>query len=439
MCCGPGNFALLCVVYAASFAGGGFVGIFMPVLLSLAGLDQEEVGLVAASSPVAGILGVVLLGWLFDKKRAWRKGLYVAASAASFAVYLTVPVVVLLVQSHAFSLTVIAVMLAAALSSSAGVLLDAIAVETTKQNEYGKLRLFGAVGYGIGAAVMGVILYLANPEKKSLAMWLWHYGPAVVTNSVGLTTALFLKSQIEEKKIENASETETDSERLLTEGEAEKKKIAANASVRLSGSTVASLVLFGIVVLICGVCSGVINAFLFVFLSSLPDGTGLVQGVSVTVTTAFEIPVFFFSKWLLDRISVEWLVSCSLLAYCLRLLSYFLFAMYRPSAYYAFLSEVTHGLTFALLWAATVARVQALVKSGKTNSGIGMAVASCLSALGRAAGSFGAGAALKSGVSFANVWLVATASMGGIFVIWTIVAAVLTGCRLKREGEIKGL
>ncbi len=87
----------------------------------------------------------------------------------------------------------------------------------------------------------------------------------------------------------------------------------------LGGKMVFGLVLFLAVTLLCGAASGVINTFLFVFLDTLPQGdSGLIQGISVTVTTLFEIPIFYFSSALLDRISVEWLVSASLLGYVLR-------------------------------------------------------------------------------------------------------------------------
>jgi MFS family permease len=441
----PSNFVLLCVIYTFIYAGGGTVGVFMPVLLSMAGLSPEQVGLVSASSPIAGIFGVLLLGWLFDRKREWRKRIYVAASACAFAVYLTVPLVVILLPAHAFSLCIVAVMLAAAISSAAGTLLDAISIEATQQNEYGRLRLFGAVGYGLAAGVMGVILYLAHPADGSWQLWLWHYGPAVVTNCVGLGTALFLKPVREEKTpttTDSSTASESEKQQLTVQSDAENitpTSLTPSIVATLSASTIVSLVLFSLVVTVCGLASGVINSFLFVFLATLPEGSGLIQGLSVTVTTAFEIPVFFFSKSILERVSVEWLVCVSLVAYCLRILSYFLFALYRPLAYYALFSETLHGLTFALLWAATVARAQALVKAGISRSGMSMAVASGLSAIGRAGGSFGAGAALTGGRSWAQVWLVALGCMGGILVVWTVAAGFLTGCRLKKKGQLKGL
>jgi MFS family permease len=76
MCAPKGNFVLLALIYAFTYAGGGFVGIFIPVLLELAGLSSLQVGLVAASSPVAGVIGVIVLGWLFDRKKTWRKQVF---------------------------------------------------------------------------------------------------------------------------------------------------------------------------------------------------------------------------------------------------------------------------------------------------------------------------------------------------------------------------
>jgi hypothetical protein len=87
----------------------------------------------------------VLLGWLFDRKQTWRKQLYVLSTVISFAFYCCIPAGVLFLETDAFAMTIVCVMLAAAISSASGNLLDAIAVETTKQNEYGKLRLFGGV------------------------------------------------------------------------------------------------------------------------------------------------------------------------------------------------------------------------------------------------------------------------------------------------------
>jgi hypothetical protein len=119
--------------------------------------------------------------------------------------------------------------------------------------------------------------------------------------------------------------------------------------------------------------------------------------------------------------------------------SYYLFAMFKPVVYYALLSETLHGLTFALLWAATMARAQALVKGGYVSAGAATAVAASVSALGRTAGSLGSGFALQAGISIENVWNLLLLAMAGLFVIWTIAACILTNCTLHKKHEIKGL
>ncbi len=165
------NFGLLALIYAFTYAGGGFVAIFIPVLLKLAGLGPLEVGLVSASSPIAAILGVIVLGWLFDRNKEWRKVLYIVSMCVSFAFFCCIPVAVLFLRTNAFALSIVSVMLAASLNAAAGTLLDAIAVETTKQNEYGRLRLFGALGYGLGAGVVGLLLFFINPVDGSWEQW----------------------------------------------------------------------------------------------------------------------------------------------------------------------------------------------------------------------------------------------------------------------------
>lgn len=328
-----------------------------------------------------------------------------------------------------------------------GTLLDAISVETTAQNDYGKLRLFGALGYGAGAGLMGVLLHFFAPSNGSWQSWLdlfWffasfrflkHYKQGhslrscgtllsfgrcqflnpfffackVVTNAVGMIVALFLRPVKEETSPPPAdvkSTTDSETKELLVNTDTEDKKDQKDVRRKLSAEAIVGLILFGMVVFVCGCASGVINTFLFVFFETLPDGTGFSQGISVSVTTAFEIPVFFFSRKILDRVSVEWLVCVSLISYCVRLASYYLFSIYRPSAYYAFFSETLHGLTFALLWASVVARAQALVKGGYSKSGLTMAVAQGIGQLGRSLASFGGGFALQSGASMKLIWFV---------------------------------
>ncbi len=132
---------------------------------------------------------------------------------------------------------------------------------------------------------------------------------------------------------------------------------------------------------------------------------------------------------------------CDSFSHCFaqRVGSYYLFALYRPVVYYALLSETLHGLTFALLWAATMARAQALVKGGYASPGLATAVAASVSALGRTAGSLGSGFALQAGHSIAGVWFLLMVAMGGLFVLWTAAACFLTNCTLHKKHEVKGL
>lgn len=459
-CCGLSdakcNFVLLSLIYAFIFAGGGFVGIFLPILFSVAGVTSRNVGIISAAAPIAGIIGAPLLGLVFDRRRQWRKQLYVVSSCVSFAFYLTIPCWMLLLPTtfpRVYPL-VTCVMMASAISSASGVLLEALAVESVQQNQYGKLRLFGAMGYGVGAAIESIVLLIMgnNNGNNNGGLWMWvaHYAPACVTNVVGLSLAMALrktKQFKEEPQKKQQSNDATESEMLMTteqrqeEEEEEKKQIPSDDEKKepLGASLILSLALFCIAVLICGAASGLINAFLFVFINTLPDASPIIMGLSVTVTTLFEIPVFLSSPYLLNHIRMDWLVLISLIAYCIRLTSYFLFSIYKPSAWFALLSEPLHGLTFALLWAATVARAQSLVLTKRVTSGLAMSVASGISGIGRAAGSFGAGAALEATIPFETVWLSALIFMGGLAFIWFLWSAISSRCTFRAVKDKKGI
>ena len=110
----------------------------------------SQIGIISATLPLAQIAGVVLLGVLFDRRVSWRKPLFALAMTFSACFYVALPLVVLLDRANAFAPSIVFAMCAWAINAAAVTLMDAMAVERTAQNEYGQLRLFGALGYGIG-------------------------------------------------------------------------------------------------------------------------------------------------------------------------------------------------------------------------------------------------------------------------------------------------
>lgn len=213
--------------------------------------------------------------------------------------------------------------------------------------------------------------------KPSSTLWLYvgHFAPNILTNLVALILILCLHDVVEVKpeapapSSSDAAGSSTDSETasLIVEGEHSK-------APRMRAGDVFDFSTFLFVVFLCGIAMGIVNTFLFLFIKQLPGGTQLVMGVSVTVTTLFEIPVFFFSTNILNRVPVDWVIAISIAAYCCRWLCYWLYAMYAANvnAWLILVPESFHGLTFALLWAAIVAVSQRYIKRGVLKSGLAM-------------------------------------------------------------------
>ncbi len=188
-----------------------------------------------------------------------------------------------------------------------------------------------------GSGIEGVILYSQPSSNVGYIMWLVHVVPNLFTDAVAVILAVFLvrkrvvmfgsnvalrkapavKAEDEVKEI---TEDDVISEnprslklplsqqlRSVNDDEDEKKELlsrhdwpevfsettetsisetktetstTAPTRPKLGAKLIVGLVLFLVVVFLCGIASGVINTFLFQFLATLPGGeTGLIQGI----------------------------------------------------------------------------------------------------------------------------------------------------------------
>lgn len=154
-------------IYAFLYAGGGFVGIFLPLLFQDIGFSQLQIGLIAATAPIAAMVGAPVLGALSDWARRRRKAIIVTSLLTSWTLYLTLPFVGLYCSvDDAFAVSISAIALASAIGVASGSLLDAIAVESVKQNECVLLFL------GFCPGVNGVVLnFLGMDGLGYLARW----------------------------------------------------------------------------------------------------------------------------------------------------------------------------------------------------------------------------------------------------------------------------
>ena len=125
--------------------------------------------------------------------------------------------------------------------------------------------------------------------------------------------------------------------------------------------------LFLAVILLCGVGGAVITNFLFLYLSELGASQAM-MGLALSVATLGEIPVLFYSGWLLRKWGSRGLLVIGMAAYVVRAMGLSL----ATEPWQVLVLQALHGLTFSAVWVAGVsfAGEMAPVGLGATAQGL---------------------------------------------------------------------
>ncbi|MFH1571227.1 MAG: major facilitator superfamily domain-containing protein 6 [Gemmatimonadota bacterium] len=334
------------------------------------GLSGRQIGLLAGIPPALILVGASLWGALADATRRHRQILFlailgtlgfVAALSAVRAFYLLIPVVVVLALCQAPIVP----------------LVDNSVMEMLgdRKERYGRLRLWGAVGWGAAGPLAGRAV-----EVYGLS---WSFYLYLALLSGCLVVARFLPI----------------------------------GHVHISGAFWAGLrrlvgdrqwITFLFLAFASGAGLAVVHHFLFLYLETIGASRSL-MGFALTVGTASEMAVFFYSDRLLRRFDRRQLLVFSLLAGAVRVTAYSF--THSPALAVAF--QLLHGPSFALLWVAGVAYASALAPPGLGATAQGQFLGVNFG-LGGAAGALAGGALYQSFGFFvmyraAGLWLVAAA------------------------------
>jgi PPP family 3-phenylpropionic acid transporter len=191
---------------------------------------------------------------------------------------------------------------------------------------YGRQRIWGAVGWGLAGAAAGALV-----ERTGLGMAFYLF---VLLMGLGLVVSL----------------------RLDVRSGALRQPFWRGIQGLIRTPP---LVIFLVAVLITSMGSSVINSYLFLLMADLGASKQL-MGLSLTFATLSELPVFFFSGWLLRRLGARGLLLLAMGAYVVRLAAYTV----MPEVWWVLPINLLHGLTFAGLWVAGVSYANAVAPKG---------------------------------------------------------------------------
>lgn len=251
-------------------------------------------------------------------------------------------------------------------------ILDGIALAYLKRtgdqsSDYGKERLFGAVGWAIASLTIGPILDKYGFEIFFMSNVIGA-GLAVIMLLIYLqrTTELYsVLSSNENIDSETAGEKEVEMiENNMTMIENTNEKTGSHTIYETLVITMRSWTSVGFLFSATTLCMGtsVVENLIFLFFEETLGGTNFQCGLTVVVTVIFEIPIFHYAPKILQAFGYQTMQKVACLAYITRVIGYTFIP--KDKMYLVLFLEPLHGVTYACSKTATVQMASEITPEG---------------------------------------------------------------------------
>lgn len=309
------------LIYFCYFAAGGSLSPYLNLYYQNVGMTKQQIGVLIATTTLTTVIASPVWGGLADAFRLHRYLL-------PLAIFGTLGPVALLIRSTDFTALWLLVMLYAFFNGPIVALADNSVLEMlgNDRSGYGKLRVWGAVGFGASA-----------------------WGGGVLAEQFGMTTGftlylvfMFLCALLSIKMPAPKTNSSDSFLRNL-------RRLSTNP-VWLG---------FLAAIFLVGIGSSFIHNYTALFVDDLGGGEGL-YGLSIAIAGVSELPVFFFSARLIKRFSARGVLIIGFLSFFIRLL----LISAIPSPEWIIIPSLLHGMSFSALWVAGVVYVSRIAPPG---------------------------------------------------------------------------
>lgn len=229
------------------------------------------------------------------------------------------------------------------------------------KSEYGKLRLWGQLGFGLGSSGVGMLLnrvptttvvthYVEKGGVWEFARKFWWqlthgFKLAFMAHALLSIPSFIIMKFLQQREEQNKSDDSTQSQKKKKQPQTKNNSssnILHGINLLMHSS---DAILFFFLVFIIGVSSGIIENFAYVRMREV-GGTGREMGISRLVSSAAGAPMFWFSGYIGNKYGVDKVLIVSLLSYVTR---FFIYAFMRH-ALEGLTAEALRGVTFAAFW-----------------------------------------------------------------------------------------
>lgn len=308
--------------YFVYFAAAAALSPFLTIYYESLGLSGSQIGLLTGLVPVVTLFASGLWGAISDATRRYRAVLLVAISG----VWLSV-VAMLQVNTLAGLLPI--VLLFAFFGAPISPVIDSSILATLgdRRSDYGRVRAWGSIGWGVSAFLMGPLLQRAGLE------WAFYVYLGLMLVVLAFSWVLPVVG------------TERDG--------------SFRSGLRRLLSNPGFLSLLG-VAFVFGMTQAMVLGYLFLHLQGMGAGETLMSW-SLVATVLTEIPLLFLAGRIINKFGVRTIILAALLLTAIRA---FLLSL-MPVAWWVLpINLLLTGPTFATFWAAGVDEAQRLAPPG---------------------------------------------------------------------------
>ena len=370
--------------YLFAFAAAAALTPFASIYYRSLGFSPQQIGWLLGMPLLMSVLATPVWGALADATHRHRAVLMLAIAGAAGGAAL-IPTV------DTFAAVVPFALLQAAMFAPVNSLLDngALTLLGPRPERYGRFRLWGTIGWGVSAPLVGWVVADRGPR------WIFPI-------YIALMAALFVAA------VRLPVADRPSSERF---------------GVRIRALTHnRSLWLFLAVAFLGGAGMSMVNAYLPLYLNGM-HATGLV-GVALLIATISELPVMMMGPTILGRLGLAPAFVIALVLYGLRGLA----LSFAGSVWVVLALQTLHGPTFALMWVSGVALARRLAPIGAGAVAQGL-FSSTTTGLGGAVG------AVLGGRLYAQGGAVAT-FRGAAVILTVLVPVVAAGAAWARRSHM---
>lgn len=307
--------------YFCFYAAGAALLPFLALYYEGLGLTGRQIGFLAGISPLVSLVGAPLWGAIADASHRHKLVWSITITGA-------IIMALVLSQTKVFLLLIPIVIGYALFASPIIPLADnaVMALLGERKDQYGRQRVWGAIGWGIAAPFIG---YLVEISGLSWAFW-------------GYASILFVGLVIVQK--------------IPIQQGYLKVPFWQGARALLSNR---AWLLFLFLVFVGGAGQSTIGNFLFLYMNELGASKTL-MGLGLTVATLSELPILFFSDRLLARWSAKGLFVFGTVIFIIRALA----LSYIMVPWAILITQLLHGLTFSTMWVAGVSYANEIAPPG---------------------------------------------------------------------------